>query len=160
MKMVLEVKPDQCTLVPDPPYVLTSDTGWDTVGQQGFLQDIVGKLREAGIRVSLFLNPEPELIESAASTGGDRIELYTGGYARAYHDDRDEAVRPHSETANAAREVGLGVNAGHDLNLVNLKFYAERVSGLLEVSIGHALICDALYYGIQNVIDMYLHQLK
>ena len=160
MKMVLEVKPHQCTLVPDPPYVLTSDTGWDTVGQQGFLQDVVGKLKEAGIRVSLFLNAEPELVGPAAATGADRIELYTGQYANAFADDREAAVRPHVETANAAREVSLGVNAGHDLNLLNLKYYAERVSGLLEVSIGHALVCDALYYGIQNVIDMYLRQLQ
>ena len=156
MQMVLDVKPHQCTLVPDPPDVLTSDSGWDTVKHRDFLIDIVGTLQEEGIRVSLFLDPDPDLVTSAAETGADRIELYTGDYARAYDDDRVTAVAAHIETATEANRHHLGVNAGHDLNLDNLNFYARSVPNLLEVSIGHALISDALYFGIQNVIEMYL----
>ncbi|MDX1477969.1 MAG: pyridoxine 5'-phosphate synthase [Saprospiraceae bacterium] len=156
MEMVLEVKPHQCTLVPDPPDVLTSDTGWDTVTHHDFLVDIVQALQEEGIRVSLFLDPDPDMVAAAAATGADRIELYTGDYAGGYASDRAAAIAPHVATARAANEHKLGVNAGHDLNLDNLSFYAHTVPNLLEVSIGHALISDALYYGIQNVIEMYL----
>ncbi|RLD21838.1 MAG: pyridoxine 5'-phosphate synthase [Bacteroidetes bacterium] len=160
LKMVLQVKPDQCTLVPDPPDVLTSDTGWDTLVQKEFLKDVVSTLHEAGIRVSLFLDPEPELVDHAMETGADRIELYTGRYAKDYFQNRESAIAPHVETAKRAVKAGLGVNAGHDLNLDNLKYYAENVPGLMEVSIGHAIICDALYFGIENVIDMYLRLLR
>lgn len=159
MQMVLQVKPDQCTLVPDPPDVLTSDTGWDTILQKEFLKDVVSTLHEAGIRVSLFLNPEVALVEHARDTGADRIELYTGKYAQGYQQDKAKAIAPHVETARLAVQLGLGVNAGHDLNLDNLKYYADTLPGLQEVSIGHAIISDALYYGIENVIGMYLRLL-
>lgn len=160
MQLVLDVKPDQCTLVPDPPHVLTSDTGWDTITQKELLKDVVSALHEAGIRVSLFLNPEPELVEHARDTGADRIELYTGKYAENFFTDKFAALAPHVETAKQAVQVGLGVNAGHDLNLDNLKFYAQNVPGLEEVSIGHAIVCDSMYFGIENVIEMYLRQLS
>ncbi len=159
LKMVLEVKPDQCTLVPDPPGVLTSDTGWDTKKQKEYLKDVVAMLHDAGIRVSLFLNPDVELVEHAKDTGADRIELYTGQYALDFSKDRNNAIATHIETAKRAVNVGLGVNAGHDLNLDNLKFYSRNVPGLMEVSIGHAIICDSMYFGIENVIDMYLRLL-
>ena len=159
LEIVTQARPAQCTLVPDSPYALTSSSGWDTVGQKEFLKDIVARLHEHDIRVSIFLNPEPELVEHAADTGSDRIELYTGDYARLYAEDREAALHPHVETAKTARKFGLGLNAGHDLNLDNLNFYKSRVPDLLEVSIGHALICDALYFGIGNVISMYRRQL-
>jgi pyridoxine 5-phosphate synthase len=160
MDMVLEVRPDQCTLVPDPPGVLTSDAGWDTGANQAFLAEVVGRLKEAGIRVSLFLEPDPGMVAPAASTGADRIELYTCHYAAQYRADREKGVSPFVETARAALGCGLGVNAGHDLNLENLAFFAGRVPGLLEVSIGHALVSDALYYGLQNTIGMYQRLLE
>ena len=160
MKMVLEVKPDQCTLVPDPPDVLTSDTGWDTLQHMSFLSDKVSALHDAGVRVSLFLNAEPRLIESVAQTGADRIELYTGLFAQQFHSDPAAAVHSHKETSILAAQAGLGLNAGHDLNLSNLAYYSKNVQNLLEVSIGHALVADALYYGLQNVIEMYLRQLS
>jgi pyridoxine 5-phosphate synthase len=160
MKLVLEIKPDQCTLVPDPPDVLTSDTGWDTLTRKEYLKDIVARLHEAGIRVSLFLNPRPELVGHAKDTGADRIEIYTGQFARDFMIDKLKAVENHIETAKDAAKAGIGVNAGHDLNLDNLKYYADNVPGLLEVSIGHAIICDSLYFGIENVIGMYLRQLS
>lgn len=155
MELVLEVKPDQCTLVPDPPGVLTSDAGWDTVNQQAFLRDIVRRLHDAGIRVSLFLEPDPGMVASAKSTGADRIELYTGTYAGYYHDDPEKAITPFIATAQEALIHDLGINAGHDLNLDNLEYFVRKVPGLLEVSIGHALISDALYFGLQNTIGMY-----
>jgi pyridoxine 5-phosphate synthase len=160
LKTVMAVKPHQCTLVPDPPGVLTSDTGWDTKGQFGFLQDVVGRLKSAGIRVSLFLNPEEEMVDYAARIGTDRIELYTGKFAHDFEHDPDKAVAAHVLASQAAATLGLGLNAGHDLNLKNLKFYRENVVDLLEVSIGHALICDAIYYGLQNSIQMYLSKLS
>ena len=160
IQMVLDVKPDQCTLVPDPPNVLTSDTGWDTIKEKEFLIDVVSTLHRAGIRVSLFLNPEPDLVSHARDTGADRIELYTGQYAQQYSTDKKVAISPHVETARQAVFAGLGVNAGHDLNLDNLKFYSENVPGLQEVSIGHAIICDSMYFGIENVIEMYLRLLN
>ncbi len=156
MKIVKEVKPAQATLVPDPPDVLTSNAGWDTRSHQGFLQDIVGQLLEMGIRPSLFLDPEEDLVASAKETGTTRIELYTEAYARGYHTDREAAIEPYSRTARAAHEAGLEINAGHDLDLDNLQFFADRLPHLAEVSIGHALICDALYLGLENTIQLYL----
>lgn len=160
INMVLEVKPEQVTLVPDPPHVLTSDNGWDTVTQQAFLKEIVYRFKSAGIRCSLFLNPDPSLIESALSTGTDRIELYTEAYARQYHENRENAISQYLETAREAGKAGLGLNAGHDLDLKNLKYFADNIPNLLEVSIGHALICDALEYGMSNTVRMYLNQLS
>jgi pyridoxine 5-phosphate synthase len=160
VELVLAVVPDQVTLVPDPPGVLTSNTGWDTRSHVPFLQDVVGMLREKGIRSSIFLNAEPELIESAKATGTDRIELYTEPYAAGYAANREAAIAPFIATAEAAAKAGLGLNAGHDLSLQNLSYFKENIPTLLEVSIGHALISDALYYGLQNTIQMYLRELR
>jgi pyridoxine 5-phosphate synthase len=160
MDSVLSIKPHQCTLVPDPPGVLTSSSGWDTIEQRGFLQEIVGQLKEAGIRVSLFVDPVAAMIDGAALCGTDRIELYTGDYASEYVHDRDLALAPHIAAAEVAASLGLGLNAGHDLNLDNLADFKQHVPGLLEVSIGHALISDALYYGLHNTIQMYLLRLE
>lgn len=155
--LVCENAPDQVTLVPDPPGVLTSDTGWDTQKNQSFLKEVVQEFQNKGIRVSLFLNAEPEMVESAAETGADRIELYTGTFAKKYIQNKEEAVKSHSLTATIANKLGLGINAGHDLNLNNLSYYKKNVPNLMEVSIGHALISDALYYGLKNTIHMYLN---
>lgn len=160
IKMVLEVKPHQVTLVPDPPDVLTSNAGWDTVKHLDFLKETIAKFKAAGIRSSIFLNPDPSLIESASNTGTDRIELYTEYYAVNFPNNKETAIKPYRETAEKALEYGLGINAGHDLDLFNLKYFAQNIPGLLEVSIGHALICDALEYGMSNTIKMYLNQLK
>ena len=160
MDLVLANKPDQATLVPDDPNQLTSDHGWDTVKQADFLKKTIEILRGAGIRVSLFVDPEEKMVEGAQKIGANRIEFYTGIFAKDFNKDRDTAVAAHTKAAKIANELGLGINAGHDLNLENLKFYRERVEGLLEVSIGHALISDALYYGLHNTIQMYLRQLK
>ena len=160
MDLVLANKPDQATLVPDDPNQLTSDHGWDTIKQADFLKKTIEILRGAGIRVSLFVDPEEKMVEGAQKIGANRIEFYTGIFAKDFNKDRDTAVAAHTKAAKIANELGLGINAGHDLNLENLKFYRERVEGLLEVSIGHALISDALYYGLHNTIQMYLRQLK
>ncbi len=159
IRLVLEIKPAQVTLVPDPPGVLTSNAGWDTVKNFELLTGIVKTFRDAGIRTSLFIEPDAEMIRKAAATGTDRVELYTEAYARNYPADREHAVAPYREAAKAAIEAGLGINAGHDLSLENLRFFHREVTGLLEVSIGHALICDALYLGIENTIQLYLRQL-
>lgn len=160
MRMMEKVRPHQCTLVPDPPGVLTSSEGWDTIKDFDFLSEIVGHLSELGCRVSLFLDPRPELVEKVAQIGAQRIELYTGDYARLYSTDRrDIEMKKHQETANIAEKNELGVNAGHDLNLYNLSFYKSHIPNLLEVSIGHALICDALYMGLQNSVLNYRKQL-
>ncbi len=158
--MVLEVKPAQVTLVPDPPHVLTSNNGWDTNSNQEFLREIIERFHDENIRTSIFLNPEPAMISSAAATGTNRIELYTEAYASGYSADRKKAVLPYKETATEAVKAGLGVNAGHDLSLVNLRYFAQQVPGLLEVSIGHALISDALYFGLDNTVKMYLRELE
>jgi pyridoxine 5-phosphate synthase len=159
MDLVLKVKPHQVTLVPDAPNVLTSNSGWDTVKHKIFLTEIVGELKAAGSRVSIFLNAEPYLVESAAATGCDRIELYTERYASNYPENCEDCIRPYIETAHAALKHNLGVNAGHDLNLDNLHYFAQEIPNLLEVSIGHALVCDALYFGLENTIQMYRRQL-
>jgi pyridoxine 5-phosphate synthase len=160
IKMVIEVAPTQVTLVPDPPHVLTSNNGWDTKSQLEFLSEVIDRFHQAGIRTSLFLNPDPDMLESAKATGTDRIELYTEAYASAYHSDRATAIAPYIQTAERAKSMGLGINAGHDLDLHNLKYFAENIPGLLEVSIGHALICDALEFGMENTVKMYLNQLS
>ncbi len=160
MNMVLEVQPDQCTLVPDAPDVLTSDAGWDTVTHADLLKEIIGKLKAANIRVSLFMETEERLIEGAKAVGADRIEFYTGPYAVDYHADRSKAIAPYVRCANYANEIGIGINAGHDLDLHNLAYFSQGIPQLLEVSIGHALISDALYLGLENTIQRYLYQLK
>lgn len=160
LKLVLDARPHQCTLVPDAPGVLTSDQGWDTIQYKKSLVEIISRLKEVGIRVSIFVDPIERFVEGAKAVGADRIEFYTGHYANEYLSDPAKAVAPHVRCARLANDIGIGINAGHDLNLQNLRFYKENVPGLLEVSIGHALICDALYYGLQNTIQMYLRQLK
>lgn len=160
MKLVLSVKPAQCTLVPDAENVITSDAGWDTKKYKDQLKEVIAVLKENGIRSSIFLDPVPEMVEHAAETGTDRIELYTEAYATGYHSGREQALRPYLEAARLARSLGLGVNAGHDLDLDNLRYLKENMPELDEVSIGHALICDALYYGLENTIRLYLRQLR
>lgn len=160
MQLIREVKPAQATLVPDPPNAITSNTGWDTITHQSMLKDIVAELKEIGTRVSIFINPEVKYFEPAKLTGTDRVELYTEPYASHYHQDREKAVKPYVEVAHIARELGLGLNAGHDLDLHNLAYLKQQIPFLEEVSIGHALICDALYYGLENTIQMYRRQLE
>lgn len=160
MEIIRTVKPAQATLVPDPPHVLTSNTGWDTIKHLEELKDIVAELHEIGTRVSIFINPEAKYFEPAKLTGTDRVELYTEPYAANYHLNREEAVKPYVEVAMIARDLGLGLNAGHDLDLHNLKFLKQSIPFLEEVSIGHALICDALYFGLENTIQMYRRQLE
>ena len=155
MKEVLAVKPHQATLVPDPPGVLTSNEGWKPKENAEILKPIISELKDAGIRVSLFLDPILERVHEAKEVGADRIEFYTGKYAHDFENNKEAAIENHVEAAKEAYKIDLGLNAGHDLNLRNLKFYKENIPNLKEVSIGHALISDALYYGIQNVIGMY-----
>jgi pyridoxine 5-phosphate synthase len=159
LELVLANRPDQCTLVPDSPDVLTSDTGWDTIGQASFLKDVTQRLQEAGIRVSLFVDPIEKMVEGAKAAGADRIEFYTGDFAKQFPANPQAAVEPHVRAAKVADETSIGINAGHDLNLDNLRFYKDHIENLLEVSIGHALICDALYYGLKNTIQLYLGRL-
>lgn len=158
--LVLNVVPAQVTLVPDPPGVLTSNAGWDTVHNESFLKEIIAGFHRAGIRTSVFIEPDPQMIRQAARTGTDRIELYTESYAKYFNSGCEEAIKPFIEAAEAANAAGLGINAGHDLNLENLKYFAKHIPGLLEVSIGHALICDALCYGLENTVQLYLRQLN
>lgn len=158
--LVLEVKPDQATLVPDAPGVLTSHEGWDTEKNLKVLKEICNLLRDNGIRSSVFVNPSSPMVVGAANAGADRVELYTKPYADLYRQDREFAIAPYLEAASVAREAGLGVNAGHDLSLENLRYFASIIPWLDEVSIGHALISDALYYGIENTIHRYLAELK
>lgn len=157
--LVLEVTPHQVTLVPDPPDAITSNAGWDTIANHDFLSQVIARFRSAGIRTSVFVETDLKMIQAAKDTGVDRIELYTEPYAAMFHNDPLKAVSPFVNAAETALRCGLGINAGHDLNLENLKFFAEKVPGLLEVSIGHALISDALYLGLENTIQMYLRQL-
>ncbi len=159
INLVLSVKPDQVTLVPDSPDVITSNAGWNTKKHLSFLKDIVSVFKESGIRTSIFVSAEPEDIEYAALTGADRVELYTEPYARLYQSDKQKAVEPFLKAAEKAKESGLGINAGHDLNLQNLRYLSENIPYLDEVSIGHALISDALYLGLENTIQMYKRQL-
>lgn len=160
LDLVLKVRPTQVTLVPDAPDALTSSAGWNVVENFDFLVSVVDRLKEAGIRTSIFVDANPEQVKAAARTGADRVELYTKPYADRYTTDREAAVAPFVEAALAARKCGLGVNAGHDLSLENLEFFSERIPFLSEVSIGHALICDALYLGLQETVRRYKAALK
>ena len=157
--LVLEVRPAQVTLVPDAGNQLTSDHGWDTIRHKDYLVEMIGVFKAAGIRTSIFVDPVLEMVEGAAQTGTDRIELYTEGYAHAYPNDKASAVAPYAAAARRAIDLGLGINAGHDLDLHNLRYFAEHVPGLAEVSIGHALISDALYLGLENTVQLYKRQL-
>ena len=158
--LVLEVKPEQVTLVPDVEGQLTSDHGWDTIKHKDYLRDIIGVFKSAGIRLSIFVDPDINLINAAAETGTDRIEFYTEGYAKRYHLHKEKAIAEYIVAAKRANELKLGINAGHDLDLQNLKYFAKNIPGLLEVSIGHALICDALYLGYENAIQLYKRELS
>ncbi|MCC9136390.1 pyridoxine 5'-phosphate synthase [Pontibacter silvestris] len=160
LKLVKEVKPAQATLVPDATDAITSNAGWDTIRFKDFLTDVIADLQEYGIRTSIFVDPEERFVEGAAQVKTDRIELYTESYAKNYHSNRQEAIAPYVKAALKAQEYGLGLNAGHDLDLDNLKYLKDNLPGLEEVSIGHALICDALYYGLENTVQLYLRQLK
>ena len=157
--MVLEVKPEQVTLVPDADDAITSNAGWDCKKHQGFLRNVIAEFKNAGIRTSIFLDPNPEMVEYAASTGADRIELYTEDYARNYAANKDAALKPYFDTAVKATEINLGINAGHDLSLENVKYFADNIPNLLEVSIGHALVSEALYMGMENTVQAYLKRL-
>jgi pyridoxine 5-phosphate synthase len=159
MKMMEQIRPDQVTLVPDPPGVLTSNAGWDTRGHSSFLSEIIHQLKALGLRTSLFCEPDLDRIEGAKVIGADRIELYTGPYAEFYHTGKENAVKPYVQAAQFAMECGLGVNAGHDLSLDNLAYFKQALPQLDEVSIGHALISDALYLGLENTIQRYKHLL-
>jgi len=167
LKLIEDIRPQQATLVPDPPDVKTSNAGWDTVRHQQFLKDVIARIKSKNIRVSLFIEPDERMIEHARTTGADRVELYTENYAKEYaasspnsfskgEREKAKAIAPYIKAATKANEAGLGINAGHDLNLDNLHHFAKNISGLLEVSIGHALISDALYYGLENTVQMYL----
>ena len=158
--LVLSVKPQQVTLVPDPPGVLTSNAGWDTITNERFLTEVISEFKKHGIRTSVFIETDEKMIRNALKTGADRVELYTESYAKDYPVNREDAIRPFVNAAKVAMEAGLRLNAGHDLNLENLKFFHQNIPGLLEVSIGHALICDALYFGLENTVQLYLRQLK
>ncbi len=158
--LVLDIRPDQVTLVPDALDQITSNHGWDTIRHRDYLVEIVGKFKAAGIRVSLFVDPVIAMVEGAAATGTDRIELYTEGYAKAFREDKEKAIAPFVEAASRATQLGMGLNAGHDLDLQNLSYFARHITGLEEVSIGHALISDALYLGYENAIQLYKRQLQ
>lgn len=160
LDLVLEVHPDQVTLVPDAPDAITSNAGWDTITHSSFLKEVISRCQKAGIRTSIFIDPDPEMIRGALHTGTDRVELYTEAYAREYSANRVAAVKKYTEAARTAHEIGLGLNAGHDLSLENIEFFKENVPELQEVSIGHALICESLYLGLENVINMYKHKLR
>lgn len=160
MDLIKLVKPAQATLVPDPPEAITSNSGWDTIKHLEYLKDIVAELHYYRTRVSIFINPETKYFEPAKETGTDRVELYTEPYAVNFLKDKQAAIKPYVEVSELARQLGLGLNAGHDLDLHNLKFLKEQIPYLDEVSIGHALVCDALYYGLENTIQMYRRQLE
>lgn len=158
--MVLAIKPTQVTLVPDSIDTLTSNAGWDTLKNKDFLVEVIQEFQKNGIRTSIFVDPDTKQIEGAKNTGADRIELYTEAFAHQYDLGNKDAILPYVDCAKIANDLGLGVNAGHDLSLDNIKFFKENIPGLLEVSIGHALISESLYLGIENVVNMYLHKLK
>ncbi|GHV01963.1 pyridoxine 5'-phosphate synthase [Bacteroidia bacterium] len=160
LDMVFDVTPEQVTLVPDAPNAITSNSGWNVRAHQGFLTTVVAALKGKGIRTSIFINPDPAMASCAARCGADRIELYTEAYAAHYINGAEAALAPYLATAQEALRCGLGINAGHDLNLENLKYFADNIPGLLEVSIGHALISDAIYLGLENTIQLYLRCLK
>lgn len=159
--LVLDIKPTQVTLVPDAEDAITSNAGWDTIKHRDFLMDVIKTFKNKGIRTSIFVDPSVEMVRGAAETGTDRIELYTESFAHDFaRGKKTEGIQPFVKAAEMASEVGLGINAGHDLNLENIQFFKENIPNLLEVSIGHALICESLYLGLENVVNMYLHRLK
>jgi len=158
--LVLELKPTQVTLVPDAIGAITSSAGWDTIKNQSYLTEIIQEFQRNGIRTSIFVDPNPEMIEGAKATGTERIELYTESFAHQYGLGNKNGIEPYVKSAILANELGLGINAGHDLSLDNIQFFKQNIPNLLEVSIGHALICEALYLGLENVVNMYLHKLK
>lgn len=158
--LVLDNRPAQVTLVPDPPGVLTSNAGWNTIANKKFLSEVIAIFKGEGIRTSIFIDTTLDFIKAAPETGADRIELYTEEYASSFSANKERAVEPYVKAAQLAKELGLGINAGHDLNLDNLKYFKNNIPDLLEVSIGHALISDALYFGLENTIQLYLRQLK
>ena len=160
MKIIEQVKPAQATLVPDPPNAITSNAGWDTLTNESFLRDVIERIKSYGVRVSVFVDPVPRMVEGAKRVSADRVELYTEPYAREFTLNKEVAIKPYKESASVAHKAGLGINAGHDLSLENLNFFAQNISHLDEVSIGHALICDALYYGLENTIQLYLRELN
>jgi len=160
LALIEEVRPAQATLVPDPPSALTSSVGWDTVREKKFLAAVISQIKKWGVRVSVFVNPDLAMVRGASAVGADRIELYTEPYAAAFHSHREKAVAPYILAAEEARQLGLGLNAGHDLDLRNLKFLKQSLPFLEEVSIGHALICDALYLGLENAIQMYKREIN
>ncbi|WP_047246317.1 pyridoxine 5'-phosphate synthase [Maribacter thermophilus] len=158
--LVLSVKPEQVTLVPDAVDAITSNAGWDTIKHADFLKDVIATFKKAGIRTSIFVDPSTDMVEGAKATNTDRIELYTESYAKEYPTNKEKAIKPFIEAAIKANELGLGINAGHDLSLDNVEYFHKNIPGLLEVSIGHALICESIYLGLENVINMYLNKLK
>lgn len=160
IKLVKAVKPEQVTLVPDAPDAITSNAGWDTIKHKDFLTQTIQEIKECGTRVSIFVDPDERMVEGAAQVQTDRIELYTEAYATGYHQNAAQALAPYIKAAQKAQELGLGINAGHDLDLDNLRYLHQNLPALDEVSIGHALICDALYFGLENTIQLYLRQLK
>lgn len=159
LQIISETKPEQATLVPDAPGVLTSNKGWDTIAHADHLKIIIRQIKRSGCRVSLFVDPDSVMVEGAAQAGADRIELYTGPYAEGFQKNKEEAIEPYLKAAERACELGLGVNAGHDLDLHNLRYLKTTLPWLDEVSIGHALFCDAIYFGLENTVQMYLRQL-
>ena len=160
LNIIDQVRPEQATLVPDPPHVLTSNAGWNTIENEVFLKEIIQKIKSMGVRTSIFVEPNEKMVEGALKVGTDRIELYTEMYAKQYQSDPNKAIEDYKKAALTAMEGGLGINAGHDLDLDNLAFFKKEIPFLKEVSIGHALICDALYYGLENTIQLYLRALK
>lgn len=160
LEIIEKVRPEQATLVPDPPDVITSNAGWDTLTNQDFLQEVIAHLKRLGVRTSLFVDPVENYVEGAAKAGCDRIELYTESYATHYSKDKEKAIAPYVKAANLANQLGLGINAGHDLDLNNLQYLKQQIPFLEEVSIGHALICDAIYLGLENTIQLYLNKLR
>lgn len=160
LDIIDKVRPTQATLVPDEPDAITSNAGWNTVKHKAFLSQVIRDLKKMGTRVSVFVDPDPAMVAGAADAGADRVELYTEPYAFSFLKDRDAAIKPYVQSAEKARDLGLGINAGHDLDLNNLKFLKDNIPFLDEVSIGHALICDALYFGLENTIQLYLRQLR
>tara|TARA_R110000787_G_scaffold70646_8_gene157058 strand:- start:10610 stop:11323 length:714 start_codon:yes stop_codon:yes gene_type:complete len=160
MDLVLDIKPTQVTLVPDSIIQITSNAGWDTIANQSYLQEVIAEFKNAGIRTSIFIDTDLKLIEAAAKTGADRIELYTENFASEYEKGNEDAVKPYTEAAILAHQLGLGINAGHDLSLDNIEFFKQHVPHLAEVSIGHALISESLYLGLQNVVNMYKYRLQ
>jgi pyridoxine 5-phosphate synthase len=160
MDLVLEIKPTQVTLVPDAEDAITSNAGWDTIKHKAFLTEVIAEFKANGIRTSIFVDPILKMVENAKDTGADRIELYTEAYAEDYVNNREAAIKPYVDAAVLANGLGIGINAGHDLSLDNIEFFQKHIPKLLEVSIGHALIAESLYLGIENVVQMYLHRLS